>query len=515
MRHLCDKLRSAVALFLALAVSAPVYPQTNTQSRPLSTGIARNQQELQELKKLVSDNNKDMGIIAAEAYASLMSAIAGINPSEFGQSGQEAAANLLSALGNLKSALETGKSALDGNTWLTISNQLKLVMDLVGEEDLQVRLANTGLDLLVKTSQLVALSRENAELVAAEVKIAKAQSYLQQKAASMQMRQAASQSPLLPKMTQLTDLQKQWLEQQYKDRPKVIELAVKLAADRNSLAGSQVARGIIVDPQSNVDALAKIPGINPDFIASLRMQFDLLQKGDLESVNAAYYLDRYPDGSYINIFGPRPSNIRVFQPKKDSDLTPPPLPENSLQEGIKLRYEKRPGRTGVWVHGAEGQAAEGQVLDPSEKSTYGRVNLGGFKDLDPGSYAFAFTLPGFRRLPFEVRKGWVTSITVTPGILSLRHDDPKTCLCMADPQANQILVYMESFPMCLSGNTKYNSLGMAPSKFGLGPGTYKAIVVDANMFGGCTRQLHAGSASISVTLHANETVIVTAAGASK
>ena len=301
-----SKMCSATVVGILLLMPASLFPQNNpdTQSNPLNSGIARNQQELQELSKFISENNKEMRNIVGEVIVSLTAAVAGASPSEFGQSPREAVANLLSALQKLQGALETGKNALDGDAWLAISGQLKLVLDLIGEEELPVRFANTLTDLLVKTTQLVSLARQNARLVEAKVQIAKAQAYLLEKAASIQVRRTAAQSSLLPQITALSDLQAKWLLQEYRDRPQVIELAVKTAAARSNLTASQVARGIIVDPQVDVDALARLPGINPDFIKSLRLQFELLQRGDVESVYAAAGLDKYPDKS-ISIFSTR------------------------------------------------------------------------------------------------------------------------------------------------------------------------------------------------------------------
>ena len=236
-----------LAIFLPILAAQP---NSKTGSNPLTVGITRNQQELQELSTLIAQNNADMLAIVGDTLVSLAGAVAGAGTdSAFGQNPREAVANLISSLQNVKTAIETGKSALDGDAWLALSGQLKLTLDLIGETELPVRFANTLTDLLIKTAQLVSLARSNADLVAAKVQVAQAQTYLLAKAAAIQARRAAAQqtaaqSKLLGQIKAQEDAQYQWLLQQYKDRPQVIQLAVKTAAARNSRTASQVVHGM-------------------------------------------------------------------------------------------------------------------------------------------------------------------------------------------------------------------------------------------------------------------------------
>ena len=262
-----------LAIFLPILAAQP---NSKTGSNPLTVGITRNQQELQELSTLIAQNNADMLAIVGDTLVSLAGAVAGAGTdSAFGQNPREAVANLISSLQNVKTAIETGKSALDGDAWLALSGQLKLTLDLIGETELPVRFANTLTDLLIKTAQLVSLARSNADLVAAKVQVAQAQTYLLAKAAAIQARRAAAQqtaaqSKLLGQIKAQEDAQYQWLLQQYKDRPQVIQLAVKTAAARNSRTASQVVHGMqAAGANSDVFNLSNIPGINPAAIAAM------------------------------------------------------------------------------------------------------------------------------------------------------------------------------------------------------------------------------------------------------
>jgi len=263
-----------IAVLLLLAIS--LYGQTSSTkaSTPLATGIARNQQELQQLSTLIGQNNADMRAIVKDVLISLAGAVAGAGPeSAFGQGPRETLANLISAYQKVQGALETGQSALDGDGWLTLSGQLKLTLDLIGETELPVRLANTMTDLLVKTAQLVSLARQNANLVAVKVQVAQAQTYLLAKAAAIQAsrtaaQRAASQQTVLPRIKADAQNQSEWLLQQYKDKPQVIQLAVKNTTTART--ASQIVSGLQA-ATANTDAmnLSKIPGINPDAIAAM------------------------------------------------------------------------------------------------------------------------------------------------------------------------------------------------------------------------------------------------------
>jgi hypothetical protein len=163
-------------LFASLGTAEP---GSKTASNPLATGIARNQQELQELSAAVALNNADMRKIVGDVLVSLAGAVAGAGAdSAFGQSPREAIADLISSYQKIQGALGTKDSAVNGDMWGAVSGQLKLTLDIIGETELPVRFANTLTDLVVRTAQLTALSHTNANLVAAEVQVARAQAYL-------------------------------------------------------------------------------------------------------------------------------------------------------------------------------------------------------------------------------------------------------------------------------------------------------------------------------------------------
>jgi len=351
-----------IALVLLLVPgSACPQPDTKKEDSPLAIGIARNQQELQELSKLISENNAEMRHIAGEVYVSLAAAVAGAGPeSEFGQSPREAVAKLLGALQKLEGAIDTSKDALDGDAWLAISGQLKLVLDVIGEEDFRIRFANTFIDLLVKTAQLVALARQNADLVAVKVRIAEAQTYLLAKAASMQLRRTASQAGLLAQIKTFSDLQSRWLLEQYKDRPQVIQLAVKTASAKDASRATQIVKGLQAGDAANAMDLSNIPGINPDAVEAMRRcnAIALTMVCRFENVaailrtcpkahnpgddpppcpsyeraaaqnaaidRASMTCNKYSDGSYIPFFGP---------PRGVAAMWPMPAPTSAVQSG--------------------------------------------------------------------------------------------------------------------------------------------------------------------------------------
>src|ERR1019366_6406584 len=97
-----------------LLVTAHAQTGTKAGGYPLSPGITRNQQELKELSTLIGQNNDDMRGIVVDILVSLGGAVAGAgSESAFGQSPREVLANLISSYQKVKSAIDTGKSALD------------------------------------------------------------------------------------------------------------------------------------------------------------------------------------------------------------------------------------------------------------------------------------------------------------------------------------------------------------------------------------------------------------------
>jgi hypothetical protein len=101
------------------------------------------------------------------------------------------------------------------------------------------------------------------------------------------------------------DLHEQYLKwlQQFADKQELAEQMLKDGSRASPTTQSPIASAIqIVDPDQKIWDLAKVPGINPDFVDAMRRQFQLLQRGDLQSVTAAGMVDKYFDGSYIPAF---------------------------------------------------------------------------------------------------------------------------------------------------------------------------------------------------------------------
>jgi hypothetical protein len=461
-------MRSLPIVLILLLAPGYVCPQSDTrkQDSPLAIGIARNQQELQELSKLISENNAEMRHIAGDVYVSLAAAVAGAGPeSEFGQSPREAVAKLLDALQKLEGAIDTSKDALDGDAWLAISGQLKLVLDVIGEEDVRIRFANTLTDLLINTAQLVALARQNADLVAVKVRIAEGQTYLLAKAASMQLRRTAGQASLLAQIKTFSDLQSRWLLEQYKDRPQVIQLAVKTASTKDASRATQIVKGLQAGDAANAMDLSNIPGINPDAVEAMRRcnAIALTMVCRFENVaairrtcpkahnpgddpppcpayeraaaqnaaidRASMTCNKYSDGSYIPFFGP-PRGVATMWPmaaptsavqsgcgqQLTTNADSPSTSARTTSPAIDVRFERQGGRTGITYQSQTG----GWVLDPTEKYIYKNHYVGGgmFWDLDPGNYIFVPAEPGYHKLPIQVRTNYATVIRTAPQKLS-------------------------------------------------------------------------------------------------
>jgi hypothetical protein len=249
---------------------------------------------------------------------------------------------------------------------------------------------------------------------------------------------------------------------------------------------------MVVDPQADLDGLAAIPGINPDFIASLRRQFELLRKGDLESVQLAGEIDKYdyntPNWSYINVFGPSRAAV-------DATIN------RTVQPEIKIEYKSLPsGKSGVVLFG------NGALLfDSTNQQKIGQLFSYG-QYFNPGSYIVDFHDAGFSPLPLEVRAGYVTVVRApSAGIFPETDNYKRACVCLS--KNNAILTttkHWGSERICKGGP----STSDWPYPYWVAPGAYEVVTVDKSSSGSCTNHARVGYSPIAVTIEAGGVVYV-------
>jgi hypothetical protein len=180
-------------------------------------------------------------------------------------------------------------------------------------------------DLGIKAMQWRSLQVENDELLQVVAKLTVAQNQLLAKDPITQARIEASARKASEAAAERQKMQGELLREYYKDKPRAIQLAVRQAAARGPEHASQIAQGIsIVDADFAAQDLAGIPGINPDFIESLKRCNQTVanawtRQGYLDAMNC----NKYPDGSYINIMGPSRA------PKSSTAQSKPSLPPSA------------------------------------------------------------------------------------------------------------------------------------------------------------------------------------------
>jgi hypothetical protein len=113
------------------------------------------------------------------------------------------------------------------------------------------------------------------------------------------------------------------------------DLLMSALADAKSMGPSgsfQFATGVVIlDPDYDISAIERMPGLNPDFIAALRKERSLLLQGGIDAVAAAGPVDKYPGGAYIPAFGPsgpaselgEPAEAEKRAPSTQSSQNPP------------------------------------------------------------------------------------------------------------------------------------------------------------------------------------------------
>jgi hypothetical protein len=121
-----------------------------------------------------------------------------------------------------------------------------------------------------------------------------------------------------------------------------ISNSLRNAASSSCAAAAMVASGIsIVDPEESIWNAEKIPGINPDFVAALKKQYQLVSSGNVISVSNAGAVNKNGVVSYIPVFSR--STLLEIHPTALNDPTcfrpPRGMPPSGAQELINVQSE--------------------------------------------------------------------------------------------------------------------------------------------------------------------------------
>lgn len=133
--------------------------------------------------------------------------------------------------------------------------------------------------------------------------------------------------------------------------------AITDASSANANAGLLVAAGSIVSPRDDINDIAKIPGINPDFIYALRERDRLWREymawPSREHFAQFMMANKYSDGNYIHAFGPSKSTYRDVPGTLDGDqiIEDPAVPKDDGERATMSTLD--PGQ-GHWVRTGTG-----------------------------------------------------------------------------------------------------------------------------------------------------------------
>jgi len=469
-----------VLFFLATAVSlacTQTASQTKSQAS-LDRGVAATADAIHQLDRVIAQNEEDLSKLFAQQGFKFMKAAGGeeldwIKPLESGYTGFQA-----------------GKDLNAGRYAEALSEAAKIIADVWGELDPNVKLGKAGVDVAADVYEAQSLLRQQAQLLALRLDLEK-QYYKLKGRSGLDLGQADKIQRALDQDAQLHQKFLESLKKYNLNQQDIVSKAL-----RNASAGPgrdyQVASGMIVDPQTDINSLATIPGINPDFIESLRKQFELLRKGDLESVQLAGEINKYdyntPNWSYINVFGPSRAPVDAIISK-------------TSQPEIKIEYKpQRSGATGIVLYGP------GALLfDSTNQHKVGQLYSYPQK-FNSGNYVVDFAEAGFSPLPVEVRQGFLTVVTAPLAGVYLQTDNYKqTCVCLS--KNNAILTTTKHWDSVKTCKGKPSTLDW-PYPFWVAPGAYEVVTVDKNTSGSCTSHTRAGYSPIAVTLEDGGVVYV-------
>lgn len=469
---------STLLRFLTIALCHAILSQGVAVPQISDRGVAATANAIQQLDRVIAQNEEDLSKLFAEQGFKFMKAAGGegldwIKPLESGYTGFQA-----------------GKDLNAGRYAEALSEAAKIIADVWGELDPNVKLGKAGVEVAGDVYEAQSLLRQQAQLLGMRLQLEK-QYYRLKGKSGLDLTQIDKIQAALDEDAKLHVKFLESLKQYGLDRQDVKSQALKNASARPG-QGYQIASGMIVDPQSDVDSLAKIPGINPDFISSLRKQFELLQKGDLESVELAGEINKYdyntPNWSYINVFGPARAPV-------EANILKMSQPE------IKIEYKpQRSGATGIVLFGP------GALLfDSTNERKVGQL-FSYPQKFNAGNYIVDFAEAGFSPMPVEVRQGSLTVVTAPLAGVHLQTDNyNRACVCLS--KNNAIVTktkHWDSDKICTGRPSNLDW----PYPVWVAPGAYEVVTVDKSTSGSCTNHARTGYSPIAVTLEPNGVVYV-------
>ena len=263
-RPVCNSWTGSIVFLLAFALAPDGQAQPSLQA-----GIANTQTALQRVHDQLAQNQADLSKLFAKSGLEVF----------------KQAANG-SAVDVLKTGYTTGQfvaAVADGDYAKAIMEAAKLIADFWGKADPRVKLGKVGVEVAAEVYEAQSLLRQQAQLTQARLRLEQELLRLRMTRGPDQEIAARVQSiaRALDEDAVLHKAFLQSLDQANLPRREVTQDALTDANSLSASAGAQVASGTIVEPQSDIDALEQIPGVNPAFVNALRRQFDLLQAGDV------------------------------------------------------------------------------------------------------------------------------------------------------------------------------------------------------------------------------------------
>jgi hypothetical protein len=269
----------------------------NATLQDFSLGIRQTEQAMSKLTDQIAENNNDvLKIIGDESLAVLFKAQ---------KSDTASFPNDLSVDTNdLRTALQTGQYAT------AIQKTAEAIATVWGlfptPEGQFVKKAADAIDDFAKVYEAQLLLRQNANL-------ANTWWLLDNQVMRMKGLEIANGpalykafSRLPPEMTAIDGYFSKWLNTNQIKRSAV--LSATMQGVRSGSTAIQIGSGMT---DEDIAILAWVPNVNPDFIAAIRRQRDLLSGTiDFAHVEAAAAVDKYTNGSYVNVFG-RPQGTLV------------------------------------------------------------------------------------------------------------------------------------------------------------------------------------------------------------
>jgi len=242
--------------------------------RSLQPGIAQTQAALNQIERLMSDNDAEMAKIFAD------------------QNLDFAGEQILKDFGDIKDSYEFGNAVGSGDYSKAIEKAGDIVASYWGKVD------PAGVGGIVGAS---------AKLINQGFKMREAQNLIDQQAQLASLRQQLQNSLYRLEGQDPKDLGQSWwkdvLQNDKQLQDSFQKWLQKNAITENQLGPRAALNGAtIVEPDAQVYDLQKIPGINPDFIEALQRCSQATNVATTAGYIAAMTCNKYPDGSYIPAF---------------------------------------------------------------------------------------------------------------------------------------------------------------------------------------------------------------------